>query len=97
MAKRVGKLEKVHEEDQAKLVALEDKLAAVEKVRNEDQAKLAAVEKARHEEQVKLAAVVKVHHEDQAKLNEKIQKLQELVLKTTLAGIQFCYECTCAC
>ena len=70
MAERVDKLEKVHEEDQIKLVTLQANLSDV-------QGKLAAVKKAYDEDQMKLAALEKAHHEDQVKVNQQIQDLQK--------------------
>ena len=70
MAERIDRLEKVHEEDQTKLVALQAELCDV-------RGKLGTLEKARDEDQVKLAAVERAHCEDKKKLKPQIKDLQK--------------------
>ena len=67
MAERIDRLEKVHEEDQTKLVALQANLSDV----------LHVFEKTRDEDELKLTALEKAHREEQAKLNQQIQDLQK--------------------
>ena len=62
MAEKIDKLDKAHQEDQAKLTAVETQLAAVQKAHDQDQAKFAAIQKA--------------HSENQAQLGQQIHKLQ---------------------